>query len=233
MNISKEIYKVDVPERFLRLYLDDYLTIETIKKEIKFRKDGLSFYQQAKDMLVVENNCRKAELDLFLKRIIRIRSKRIELIEQVILECEQSLEPQQPSSPQLIAKQQPELPTTELSGKIKKHFGFFQGNCPRKHKQILRYEDYEKLIGWTIYFYENQFEVPEITEPIKVVNTNKTFVQLSFKYLFKELHQNSPYPNTLFDFYKTAFIPYSDDKRRNFASVGNNDEVKKLMQMHY
>lgn len=121
----------------------------------------------------------------------------------------------------------------ETSEKIKKHFGFFQRNCPRGHKQILNDEDFKKLIEWTTDFYEKEFKVPEISEPIKAVNTNQGFVRLAFRYLFKELHKSSPYPKSLFDFYKSAFEKYSQDKRKNFEAEKNNDEVKKLMQIHY
>lgn len=143
------------------------------------------------------------------------------------------LESKKPVPPQTIVKQKPEPKETELSERIKKHFGFFNRNCPRKHKQILNDTDFERLIEWTICYFENDFKVPEISEPIKVVNTNKTFVQLAFKYLFKELHKSSPYPETLFDFYQSAFNPYSGDKKSNFEAVKNNDEVKKLMQIDY
>lgn len=135
--------------------------------------------------------------------------------------------------PQQSEKKKHETKETELSEKIKKHFGFFNRNCPRKHKKILNDTDYEKLIEWAIWYYKNEFKVPEISEPIKVVNTNKTFVQLAFKYLFKELHKSSPYPETLFEFYQSAFTPYSEDKKSNFEAVKNKDEVKKLMQIDY
>lgn len=126
-----------------------------------------------------------------------------------------------------------ELNKTELSEKIEKYFGFFNENCPRKHKQILKDEDFNKLINWTTEYFENSFEVPEIIKPIEVVNTNKTYVQLAFRYLFKELHASSTYPKTLFTFYQRAFKKYSNDKRKNFEAVKNNDEVKKLMKIEY
>jgi hypothetical protein len=141
--------------------------------------------------------------------------------------CEHNLQPQQTEKPK------PEPKVTELSERIKTHFGFFNRNCPRKHKQILNDTDFGKLIEWTIWYFENDFKVPEISEPIKVVNTNKTFVQLAFRYLFKELHKSSPYPETLFEFYQSAFNPYSQDKKSNFEAVKNNDEVKKLMRIDY
>lgn len=135
--------------------------------------------------------------------------------------------------PQQTYKPKPAAKETELSESIKKHFGFFNRNCPRKHKEILNDTDFEKLIEWTIWYFNNEFKVPEISEPIKVVNTNKTYVQLAFKYLFKKLYKSSPYPESLFEFYQSAFAPYSEDKKRNFEAVKNNDEVKKLMQIDY
>lgn len=136
-------------------------------------------------------------------------------------------------TPQQNSKQKPEQKKTELSERIKKHFGFFNGNCPRKHKQILNNNDFDKLIEWSIWYFENDFKVPKISEPISIVNTNKTYVQLAFRHLFKELHKTSPYPESLFNFYKSAFKPYSNDKKNVFDKVRNNDEVKKLMQIDY
>lgn len=151
-------------------------------------------------------------------------AEQLEYIERTN-KIEKTLPPQQSEKPK------PEPKETDLSERIKKHFGFFNRNCPRKHKQILNDTDFEKLIEWTIWYFENDFKVPEISEPIEVVNTNKTFVQLAFKYLFKKLHKSSPYPETLFKFYQSAFNPYSEDKKSNFEAVKNNDEVKKLMQI--
>lgn len=141
------------------------------------------------------------------------------------------LEKPEIDSPLPIAKRKTESNETELSIKINKHFGFFNKNCPRCHKQILNDADFNKLLRWTNYFFENEFKVPEISEPIKTVNTNKTFVQLAFRYLFKELHKNSPYPPALFEFYKGAFSDYSQDRKSNFGKVQNRDEVKGLMKI--
>lgn len=121
---------------------------------------------------------------------------------------------------------------SEIRLKVKEHFNFYREQCPRKHKQILNDEDFDKLINWTVFYFENSFKIPEIDTPIKIVNTNKTFVQLSFKYLFKELH-TSKYPESLFEFYRLAFKKYEDDKRSNFEAVPNNDEVKKLMNIDF
>lgn len=116
---------------------------------------------------------------------------------------------------------------------IKKCFGFLSGTCPRKHKTILKEADFKKLITWTISYYEDDCIVPDIQQPIESINTNKTYVQLAFRYLYKKLHPNRTYPSSLFEFYRRAFKPYSDDKEKNFNSVRNNDEVKKLMKLDY
>ncbi len=167
-----------------------------------------------------------------LKKILReqVSTKYVELTKNLISNISEfkGVLPHQQSE-----KSKPEPKETELSERIKNHFGFFNKNCPRKHKQILNDTDFNKLIEWAIFYFENDFKVPEILEPIKVVNTNKTFVQLAFKYLFKELHKSSPYPETLFEFYQRAFNPYSEDKKSNFEAVKNNDEVKKLMKIDY
>lgn len=122
---------------------------------------------------------------------------------------------------------------TDLQTKIKLHFDFFQKNCPRKHKQILKDEDFEKLIKWTTLFFENDFEVPEIDEPISKVNTNKTYVQGAFKALFNELRPSNTYPVSLFEFYKNTFKPYANDTRNNFDKARINDEVYKRMNIDY
>jgi hypothetical protein len=158
---------------------------------------------------------------MWLKIFIEDLKKIVEIINNIL----------SPTLPK--GMQKPNSIETELSEKIKNHFGFFNGLCPRKHRQILKNEDFDNLIEWTIKYFENNFNVPEISYPIRVVNTNKTYVQLAFRYLFKELHKSSPYPNTLFEFYKSAFSPYSEDKKSNFEAVKNNDEVKKLMKIKY
>ena len=124
-----------------------------------------------------------------------------------------------------------EINRTKLRQKIEKHFEFFSGQCPRKHKTILSDDDFKKLIDWTVSYYSNDLQLPHISQPIRTVNTNKTYVQLAFKYLFKELRPQSTYPDSLFDFYRLAFRSFSGDKKPSFIGVNNNDEVKQLMKI--
>ena len=119
----------------------------------------------------------------------------------------------------------------DIAEKVNKHFAFFQGKCRRGHRIILSETDYDKLIEWTISFYKSDFEVPEILEPIQKIYTNKTYVQLAFKHLFKVLHPSEYYPDSLFTFYTKAFNEYRDDKMKNFRSVSSNEALEKLMKL--
>jgi hypothetical protein len=146
-----------------------------------------------------------------------------------------------PASQEQLEEQKPELNETELSEKIKKHFAFFLGNCPRRGKPILRSEnDFNKLIEWTAYFYENNFEVPDIVTPIQTVNTNDYITQLAFLYLFDQLrkfgfHNQRTRAKTIFTLWEKSFADYKGYSEKNFWKVKheNGEEVKKLMQIDY
>ena len=120
----------------------------------------------------------------------------------------------------------------DIAEKVNKHFGFFQGKCPRGHRIILSEKDYGKLIEWTISFYRNDCEVPEIIEPIQTINTNKTYVQFAIRRLFRAFFTRGVnYPDSLFTFYTKVFHEYRDDKKTNFDKVAKKQEVEKLMKL--
>jgi hypothetical protein len=216
-------------------------TIEYCKSELKDeRHDGIgslsftahlvsltngrvAYNMDYNEIVIIKKGMAKAKLKVLSEKVT-------ELINNLPDKQETTKQKPQPTA----TKNQINLPEKKektLSKKIKCHFNFFKGNCPRGHKQILLDDDFDKLINWTIYYFENEFQVPEITEPIKKVNTNTTFVRLAFKYLFKEIHQQKTYPKTLFKFYSKAFKPYADEKKENFYKVKNNDIVKELMKI--
>lgn len=121
----------------------------------------------------------------------------------------------------------------DIDSKIEKHLDFLQKNCPRKHKKILDENDFKTLISCVKYYYNNDYKIPEIHNPIRIVNTNKTSIQISFKLLYKEIYPSSPYPKNLFDLYVKIFSKYKTDKRNNFIKVNmlGSDEIKKLMKI--
>lgn len=163
----------------------------------------------------------------------RDRMERINYFDDLIIQLINSYQIKEFDFKSGIINEQKPLQQSEITTKIQKHFNFFQGNCPRKHKQIIKEDEFNRLIQWTKYFFENGFEVPEISKPIKIVNTNKGYVRLAFRYLFKELHKEKTYPKSLFEFYRSAFTPFEFDKRKHFEAEKNNDEVKKLMEIDY
>lgn len=131
----------------------------------------------------------------------------------------------------------PDFNESDLSVNIANHFSFLLGNCPRKGMPILKNEkDLSKLVNWLTYFFENNFKVPEIKDPIKKVNTNDYFTQLAFLYLFDELrikgfHNQRTRAKTLFKLWEYSFKEYKGYSKPNFWKVKheNGKEVKKLM----
>jgi len=131
--------------------------------------------------------------------------------------------------PQPITKQKPELDKTP----IENAFSFMLNCDPRKHKQILNETDFKKLISWVTSYFERNFEVPEISEPIQNINTAKGNVIYTFLKLFKDLHPTKTRPDSLFILIKACFYEYRNDKVSNLKKqkepqyytnlINNND----------
>jgi len=167
----------------------------------------------------------------FKKHLTNSLNKRKKFLEQ---KTRENLSPQQTAG--ATPKLEPE--ETKLFEKIKKHFSFLLGNCPRKGIRILSDEkELNKLVEWTTYFYENDFQVPEISEPIKQINTNNYFTQLAFLILFDELritgfHTQRTKAKTLFNLWESSFVDYKGYSEDNFWKVKRKNserETKKLM----
>ncbi|KAF0237438.1 MAG: hypothetical protein FD181_2004 [Prolixibacteraceae bacterium] len=108
---------------------------------------------------------------------------------------------------------------TLLNLKIGKAFGFMKGNDPRKHEKILNETDFNNLIEWITYFFENNFEVPRISEPIKKVNTSKGNVIYTFMSFYKSEHPAKTRPDSLFELIKACFKEYRNDELDNLKKT--------------
>ena len=184
------------------------------------------------------NSNNKTDLFTFIKYgVLNSKTIKHEGTKEQIKDWVQEIENNELSIQESAAQPDREEKTEEqketLTSTIEKHFKFLNNNCPRKHKQILLDEDYNKLIKWTEYYYQNKFKLPSITKPINRVETNKSYIQLAFKYLFKEINKSSTMPDSLFELYRQSFSKYNNDKKENFFKVKNNDDVKKLMNIDY
>lgn len=108
---------------------------------------------------------------------------------------------------------------TPMNLKIGKAFGFMKGNDPRKHEKILNETDFNNLIEWITYFFENSFEVPKISEPIKKVNTSKGNVIYTFMSFYKSEHPEKTRPDSLFELIKACFKEYRNDELDNLKKT--------------
>jgi hypothetical protein len=118
---------------------------------------------------------------------------------------------------------------SSLRNKIEGAFFFMKNNCPRKQKKILSDDDFERFINWLTYYYENDFKLPDIKEPIRSVHTNKTYVKVALKLFFKYYLPDNTYPDSLFELYKSCFYPYRKDTLENFQKTKFDLIVEKLM----
>ena len=118
----------------------------------------------------------------------------------------------------------------EIEKGVRKAFDFMLRNDPRKHRQILTENDFDNLIKWVSYYFNNDFQLPIIEQPIKEVNTAKGNVIITFKYLFKNLHPTKPYPNSLFQLYRMCFLAFRNDKMSNFLKQKEPQYYKLLFK---
>lgn len=100
--------------------------------------------------------------------------------------------------------------------KVENYFSFMLNNDPRKHQLILSKNDFDNLINWVTYYFENNFELPDITQPIQNVNTNKGNVIYTFMSFFKKEHPSRTRPESLYELIKACFYEYRDDNITNF-----------------
>jgi len=120
------------------------------------------------------------------------------------------------STIQLKETKKPKLSENSLHQKIEDTFKFMQFDDDRKHEVILNETDYGNLIEWVLFYFENNFKLPEIKNPIKIINTSKGNVIYTFKLIFKELHPSKTRPDSLFELIKLCFYEYRDDNINNF-----------------
>lgn len=112
---------------------------------------------------------------------------------------------------------------------IIKAFEFMLEKDPRKHKVILDESDYNKLINWVTYYFDNNFSLPN-TDPITKVNTSKGNVIFTFLKVFRELHPNKTKPNSLFELIKICFKEYRNDNIDNYKKQKEPQYYKHLIK---
>ncbi|WP_282117738.1 hypothetical protein [Maribacter aquivivus] len=179
---------------------------------------------------LIISECNEIQLEIYFKQLITIielfileeRNSANNLIKKSSLENSYKNNDESISSKTLKTEnhsfkpQQLEDKIEEVRTIIEKSFSFMQKNDNRQHKLILNEIDFKNLINWVTYYFENNFKIPEINEPIREVNTSKGNVTYAFKLLFKDLHPEKTRPDSLFELIKSCFKEYRNDKISNF-----------------
>lgn len=129
-----------------------------------------------------------------------------------------------------INKNDSEIIEVTMRQKVEKAFGFMAKEDTRKGKLILNDNDFENLINWTTYYFENNFTLPQISKPIKEINTIKGNVAFTFKKFFKEEHPEKTYPESLFDLYQASFLQFRNDNISNFLKTSEPQYYKDLIK---
>ena len=106
-----------------------------------------------------------------------------------------------------------------MRDKIISAFKWMKGNDPRKHKLILDNSDFVKLVDWLTYYFENNFSLPKIDQPIKKVNTSKGNIVYTFMKFFKDEYPTNTRPDSLFELIRKCFFEYRDDKVENLKKT--------------
>lgn len=142
---------------------------------------------------------------------------------------EDSLNPT--SKPSLISKKSSE-PISEDTNSIRTRleiaFAFMRELDPRQHQIILDETDFQDLINWVSNYFENNFCVPTINNPIRKIRTNKGNVFHAFKLFFREEYPSGILPDSLFELIKACFYEYREDKIENFKKAKEPQYYKHL-----
>jgi hypothetical protein len=112
---------------------------------------------------------------------------------------------------------------------IENAFSFMQKTDPRSHKQILNETDFSSLVNWITYYFENDFKIPQIEQPILKINTSKGNVVFAFTSFFKQIHPVKIRPESLFYLIKACFYQYRDDNIENMKKVKEPQYFKYLL----
>lgn len=80
----------------------------------------------------------------------------------------------------------------------------------RKEQKILRQEEYDKLIEWTSQYFFNDYIIPQIDSPIKIINTAQGNIVYTFIILFDAIKgkKGGKRPDSLFELIKTSFYEF-------------------------
>ncbi|MCZ2130799.1 MAG: hypothetical protein LC109_11105 [Bacteroidia bacterium] len=102
-----------------------------------------------------------------------------------------------------------------IESSVKYWLSFLEHEHPRKHKIPLNESDYNKLVQWTIYYFENN-KPPTIKNPIQFYNCQRSELLVAMKRIYKEILPNSTFAPNYLEFIVSCF---SDLKGYNLDNI--------------
>ncbi len=118
---------------------------------------------------------------------------------------------------------------SDIESKVKSAFEFTLKLDPRKKKQILSEADNIKLVEWVTYYFENNFKLPIIENPILNVHTSDGNIIWTFKILFKQLHPEIKGDVSKFQLLKKCFSNLRNADVKNLEKRGEPDYYFELI----
>lgn len=105
-------------------------------------------------------------------------------------------------------------PNKAISNSVKYWLSFLIHVHPRKHKIPLDESDYNNLVQWTIYYFENK-KPPTIKTPIRFYSCQKSELFVAMKKIYKEILPNSTFAANYFEFIVSCFADLKGYKPEN------------------
>lgn len=116
-----------------------------------------------------------------------------------------------------------------LKSIIEDYYSFFLEEDNNKKLNRLSDLDFKNFVDWLVYFYENDCKVPDIDNPIEIINTNKGLVRFSLMDFYKNIMAQGNYCESLFQFYRSAFYPYRNEKTDTIKKNRVLPEYRKIV----
>lgn len=110
---------------------------------------------------------------------------------------------------------------------IVENFNFLLKVDSRKHQQSLSQSDFNNLMIWIKYYFDNELKLPNIDKPIQKFNTNQGNIVYSFIEIYDILKPNSTRPDSLFELIKMSFEQLKNAKISNLKKTKKPQYYKK------
>lgn len=107
---------------------------------------------------------------------------------------------------------------SENAIKVKKAFEFTL-KLGKDKKQILSNDDHLRLVKWVTFYFDNQYELPIIDNPISELNIGVTYIRYAFKLLMKEMYTTYGRPESFYLLVAMCFQDLGSDDTRDIQAT--------------